>query len=78
VDITPFVAKSFVCQASDGVFFLPDDKATVLKPLGYEIGVSRPSRFYALGRTAKVKKMVESARLRERQYWEEEVGQMSV
>jgi hypothetical protein len=71
IDITPFVAKGLVCRASDGVFFLADDKATVLKPVGYEIGVSRPSKFFALGRTAKVRKMVEAARLCERQYWDE-------
>ena len=34
VDITPFVAKSLVCQSSYGVFFLPDDKATRPKFFG--------------------------------------------
>jgi hypothetical protein len=39
-----------------------------------EVGVSRPAKFHPLATTAKVRKMVEAAQLRERQHWEEASG----
>ena len=75
IDITPCVKRTL--RSETGVFFLPDDTATLPKPPGYEVGISRPSRFHPLATTAKVKKMVEAARLNERQYWEEVAGSLA-
>ena len=44
------MAKGLVCQTGDGVFFLPDDKATVLKPVGYEIGAEPAEQVLCLGK----------------------------
>ena len=74
-DITPCV--KLTVRSETGVMFLPDDTATLPRPLGYEVGIARPGKFYPLATTAKVKKMVEEARLKERQYWEEVSGSLA-
>ena len=72
IDITPCVETTL--RSETGVLFLADDTATLPRPLGYEVGISRPSKFHALAGTSKVRKIVEAARLKERQYWEEASG----
>ncbi len=68
IDITPCVDATL--RSEIGLLFLADDTATLPKPVGYDVGVSRPSKFYPLATTAKVRKMVEAARLNERQHLE--------
>ena len=75
IDITPCVASTL--RSGQGLFFLPDDAATLPRPFGYEIGVSRPKKVYPLATTAKVKKIVEATRLEERQYWETVSGMLA-
>ena len=68
IDITPCVNA---LRTETGVLFLADDTATLPRPLGFEVGISRPIKFYPLVTTAKVRKLAEAARLRENQYWEQ-------
>ena len=68
IDITPCVEATL--RSETGLLFLADDTATLPRPLGYEVGISRPRKFLPLATTAKVRKIVEAERLKERQYWE--------
>ena len=72
IDITPCVAATL--RSDQGLFFLPDEGATLPRPIGYEIGVSRPNKFFPLANTAKVRKVMEAARLEERWYWDQASG----
>jgi hypothetical protein len=69
IDITPCVGATL--RREKGVLFLADSTATLPKPTGFEVGISRPAKFYPLATTTKVRKIVEAARLNERQYWED-------
>lgn len=72
VDITPCAGRTL--RSDTGVMFLPDETATLPKPPGFVIGISRPSKVHALATTARVRKLAEAVRLKERQDWEEASG----
>jgi hypothetical protein len=69
IDITPYAQDLIMLTTKEGTWFLPDDSATLEKPVGCKIGVSRPSKFYLLTKNRQVREIVRQARRGEWEYW---------